>query len=65
MGFPGFPGTQAEASINHVDPYNERSAELMDVLAMLYFVIEHFRGDETFGEELSAHQAFSTLQFAC
>ena len=35
------------------DQYDERSAELMDVLAMLYFVVEVFRGDETFGDELS------------
>jgi len=35
------------------DQYDERSAELMDVLAMLYFVVEVFRSDETFGDELS------------
>jgi len=33
--------------------YDERSAELMDVLAMLYFVVEVFRTDDTFGDELS------------
>jgi hypothetical protein len=36
-----------------VDPYDDRSAELMDVLAMIYFVVEVSRGDETFGDELS------------
>lgn len=36
-----------------VDPYDDRSAELMDVLAMLYFMVEVFRSDEDFGEELS------------
>lgn len=35
------------------DMYDERSAELMDVLAMLYFVVEVFRTDDTFGDELS------------
>jgi hypothetical protein len=25
----------------------------MDILAMLYFVVEVFRSDETFGDELS------------
>ncbi|RSH81541.1 Factor arrest protein 11 [Saitozyma podzolica] len=37
-----------------VDPYDDRSAELMDVLAMIYFVVEVSRGDETFGDELMA-----------
>lgn len=36
-----------------VDPFDIHSSELMDVLAMLYFVVEVFRGDETFGDELS------------
>jgi len=35
------------------DQYDERSEELMDVLAMLYFVVEVFRSDDTFGDELS------------
>ena len=35
------------------DPYDDRSGELMDVLAMLYFLVEVFRSDETFGDELS------------
>jgi len=39
--------------MSSVDPYDDRSAELMDLLGMLYFVIEVFRTDETFGEELS------------
>jgi hypothetical protein len=39
--------------VNPVDPYDDRSAELMDILAMLYFVVEVFRGDESFGDELS------------
>jgi hypothetical protein len=37
------------------DMYDERSAELMDVLAMLYFVVEVFRTDDTFGDELSEY----------
>jgi hypothetical protein len=41
-------------SVSHtVDPYDDRSAEFMDLLAMLYFVIEVSRTDETFGDELS------------
>jgi hypothetical protein len=35
------------------DVYNEGSAELMDLLAMLYFIVEVHRSDETFGDELS------------
>ncbi|GMK57278.1 hypothetical protein CspeluHIS016_0401120 [Cutaneotrichosporon spelunceum] len=35
-----------------VDPFDTHSSELMDVLAMLYFVVEVFRSDETFGNEL-------------
>ncbi|WRT66139.1 uncharacterized protein IL334_003092 [Kwoniella shivajii] len=37
-----------------VDPYDDRSAELMDLLGMLYFIVEVFRTDETFGDELMA-----------
>ncbi|WWC89537.1 uncharacterized protein L201_004461 [Kwoniella dendrophila CBS 6074] len=37
-----------------VDPYDDRSAELMDLLGMLYFIVEVFRSDETFGDELMA-----------
>lgn len=36
-----------------VDPFDAQSAELMDVLAILYFVVEVSRSDETFGDELS------------
>lgn len=36
-----------------VDPIDVQSSELMDVLAMLYFVVEVFRSDDTFGDELS------------
>ncbi len=36
-----------------VDPFDIHSSELMDILAMLYFVVEVFRSDETFGDELS------------
>jgi hypothetical protein len=39
--------------LHSVDPYDDRSAEFMDLLAMLYFVIEVCRTDETFGDELS------------
>jgi hypothetical protein len=39
--------------MNAVDPYDDRSAEFMDLLAMLYFVIEVCRTDDTFGDELS------------
>ncbi|BEJ14883.1 hypothetical protein CspHIS471_0406500 [Cutaneotrichosporon sp. HIS471] len=35
-----------------VDPFDTHSSELMDVLAMLYFVVEVFRSDESFGDEL-------------
>lgn len=41
------------ANLALIDPYDERSAEFMDVLGMLYFVVEVFRSDETFGDELS------------
>ncbi|WVF71683.1 hypothetical protein IAT40_006491 [Kwoniella sp. CBS 6097] len=37
-----------------VDPYDDRSAELMDLIGMLYFIVEVFRTDETFGDELMA-----------
>ncbi|WVW83665.1 hypothetical protein I302_105686 [Kwoniella bestiolae CBS 10118] len=37
-----------------VDPYDDRSAELMDLLGMLYFIVEVFRTDEAFGDELMA-----------
>ncbi|WVQ82395.1 hypothetical protein IAT38_004523 [Cryptococcus sp. DSM 104549] len=37
-----------------VDPYDDNSAELMDLLGMLYFIVEVFRTDETFGDELMA-----------
>ncbi|WVR07239.1 hypothetical protein IAU60_004280 [Kwoniella sp. DSM 27419] len=37
-----------------VDPYDDRTAELMDLLGMLYFIVEVFRTDETFGGELMA-----------
>lgn len=41
------------SNLGTVDPYDVHSSELMDVLAMLYFVVEVFRSDETFGDELS------------
>jgi hypothetical protein len=34
----------------------------MDVLAMIYFVVEVSRGDETFGDELSES---SSLRITC
>ncbi|CAK9786148.1 N1221-domain-containing protein [Cutaneotrichosporon oleaginosum] len=37
-----------------VDPFDTHSSELMDVLAMLYFIVEVSRSDETFGDELMA-----------
>lgn len=43
----------SEANTGPCDPYDERSAELMDCLAMLYFVVEVSRTDAAFGEELS------------
>lgn len=36
-----------------VDPYDANSAEIMDVLAMLYFMVVVFNEDESFGDELS------------
>lgn len=41
------------SSLVPVDPYDVHSSELMDVLAMLYFMVEVFRSDDTFGDELS------------
>jgi hypothetical protein len=35
------------------EPYDERAEELMDLVGMLYFIVEVFRTDETFGDELS------------
>lgn len=56
-GGPPAPGTRERAGSTNlvsVDPYDVNSAELMDVLAMLYFIVEVFRSDETFGDELMA-----------
>lgn len=61
MGFTDVPSDAPERlgashgnnNINSVDPYDDHSAELMDLLAILYFVIEVCRTDETFGDELS------------
>ena len=36
-----------------VEPATDRSAELMDILGMLYFIVEVYRTDDTFGDELS------------
>jgi hypothetical protein len=44
-----------------VDPYDVQSAELMDVLAMLYFMVEVFKDDETFGDELSGWPRYRLL----
>lgn len=54
---PPAGGTRERAGSTNlvsVDPYDVNSAELMDVLAMLYFIVEVFRSDETFGDELMA-----------
>ena len=48
-GFGSSSGPQSSS----IDPYDDRSAEFHDVLGMLYFVIEVFRNDETFGDDLS------------
>ncbi len=45
--------TSSGTSQQHVDPYDDRSAELMDFLGMIYFMVEVFRTDESFGDELS------------
>nr|ODN97858.1 hypothetical protein L204_03283 [Cryptococcus depauperatus CBS 7855] len=37
-----------------VDPYDDHSAEFMDLIAMLYFIVEVLRTDDTFGDELMA-----------
>lgn len=46
---------------SRADPeiYTGRNAELIDFLAMLYFIVEVFRTDETFGDELSMSRSFS------
>lgn len=38
------------------ESYDERTDEIQDLLGMLYFVVEVFRTDETFGDELSEYQ---------
>lgn len=38
------------------EPYDDRAEELMDLLGMLYFTVEVFRTDETFGDELSEYR---------
>ena len=43
----------SDANTGPSESYDERSAELMDCLAMLYFVVEVSRSDPDFGEELS------------
>lgn len=35
------------------EPYDERAQETQDLLGILYFIVEVFRSDETFGDELS------------
>lgn len=35
------------------ETYDERADEIQDLLGMLYFIVEVFRTDETFGDELS------------
>lgn len=47
------PDKTADANMSPCDPYDERSGELMDCLAMLYFVVEVSRTDDSFGQELS------------
>ncbi|KIR40871.1 hypothetical protein I313_03527 [Cryptococcus deuterogattii Ram5] len=49
------PGSLPSGTVPaQVDPYDDHSAELMDLLAMLYFIVEVLRTDETFGDELMA-----------
>lgn len=43
----------SDANTGPCDPYDERSAELMDCLALLYFVVEVLRSEPGFGEDLS------------
>jgi len=51
---PGNPRERSgSSSLIPVDPYDVHSSELMDVLAMLYFVVVVFAEDESFGDELS------------
>ena len=35
------------------ETYDARADEIQDLMGMLYFIIEVFRTDETFGDELS------------
>jgi hypothetical protein len=35
------------------EPYDERALETQDLLGILYFIVEVFRTDEAFGDELS------------
>ncbi|OXB40175.1 hypothetical protein J007_00005 [Cryptococcus neoformans] len=49
------PGSLPSGTVPaQVDPYDDHSAELMDLLAMLYFIVEVLRTDDTFGDELMA-----------
>ncbi|KAL1405394.1 Factor arrest protein 11 [Vanrija albida] len=55
---PSAPAHERSGSSNlqpaPFDPFDTHSAELMDVLAMLYFLVEVSRSDDTFGDELMA-----------
>ena len=48
----------AETAGGPAEQYDERSGELQDCLAMLYFVVESQRSDPAFGEELSTPNSF-------
>ncbi|WVO22383.1 uncharacterized protein IAS62_003713 [Cryptococcus decagattii] len=52
------PGSLPSGTVPaQVDPYDDHSAELMDLLAMLYFIVEVLRTDDTFGDELNFTKA--------
>jgi hypothetical protein len=52
--------TEPDVSGGSTDLYSDSSAELMDFLGMLYFIIEVLRTDETLGDELSMYDSTST-----
>jgi hypothetical protein len=52
--------TEPDVSGGSTDLYSDSSAELMDFLGMLYFIIEVLRTDETLGDELSMYDSIST-----
>ncbi len=47
------PDKTADTNASPCDTSDERSGELADCFAMLYFVVEVSRTDDAFGEELS------------